>query len=336
MTTALLERHETSALSTMDQETISKLVLNGDLSKLSPEQKVAYYGYRCQALNLDPATKPFDLLKLNGKEVLYATRECSNQISQRDGLSATVVKEEKVGDIYKVTARVTDAKGRQTDDVGCVSIQGLSGDSLCNAIMKATTKAKRRAILSHAGLGMMDETELETVHPQEPKHVPATVKPAAPAPEPLVVVEPPKSDFIAAAQEAHDKAKANGYQKGPELDDPPTPEEIAEIERIEREKDAKAAREEQRKVLGNPDIPLDADVVMADVVAYNANPKPLPRGGYTYGALFRFHDEAKTESWANTFHKDQWETAKLMKGKTVRLTYKYNGKYLNFYHVEKV
>jgi hypothetical protein len=39
----------------------------------------------------------------------------------------------------------------------------LKGDALANALMKPETKAKRRVTLSIAGLGWLDETELETI-----------------------------------------------------------------------------------------------------------------------------------------------------------------------------
>jgi hypothetical protein len=39
----------------------------------------------------------------------------------------------------------------------------LKGDALANALMKSETKAKRRVTLSIAGLGWLDETELETI-----------------------------------------------------------------------------------------------------------------------------------------------------------------------------
>jgi len=165
------------SLTQIDAETLSKLVLNGDLASMTQDQKTAYYVYRCKAAGLDPATKPFDLLTLNGKQVLYATKECSAQISQRDKLSVTVVTDGAVADIYRVVARATSPDGRCTDDMGCVNIKGTTGDALCNAMMKATTKAKRRAILTHAGLGMLDETELETIPEASKARVTTPVKP---------------------------------------------------------------------------------------------------------------------------------------------------------------
>ena len=47
--------------------------------------------------------------------------------------------------------------------MGAVDIKGLAGEKLANALMKATTKAIRRTVLAHCGLGMLDETELETI-----------------------------------------------------------------------------------------------------------------------------------------------------------------------------
>ena len=55
--------------------------------------------------------------------------------------------------------------------IGAVSIKGLQGENLANALMKAETKAKRRVTLSLAGLGWLDETENVAV-----EHVPVSVE----------------------------------------------------------------------------------------------------------------------------------------------------------------
>ena len=52
-----------------------------------------------------------------------------------------------------------------------MDIANLSGEKLANAIMKATTKAIRRTVLAHCGLGMLDETELETIPAQQMQKV---------------------------------------------------------------------------------------------------------------------------------------------------------------------
>jgi hypothetical protein len=164
----------------LDPKVIESIVINGDLSKLQPPQKVAYYNYRCQNAGLDPAAKPFDLLKLNGKEVLYANASATQQLCAIHRLSTQITHRERVDDIYLVSCRVTGADGRVSENQGAVSIANARGDALANAILKATTKAIRRAVLSHCGLGMLDETEVESI-------------PGARA-EPLVIPDAPRGD----------------------------------------------------------------------------------------------------------------------------------------------
>ena len=147
----------------IDGALLNKLVTTGDLKGLTPDQQREYYIYRCRLLDLDPATQPFDLISLQGKLTLYAKKECAAQLSSKRGLSATIVTQGVQGDLYVVQARCKGGDGRETDDLGAVSIKNKVGDDLCNAMMKAATKAKRRAILSHCGLGMLDESELDTV-----------------------------------------------------------------------------------------------------------------------------------------------------------------------------
>jgi hypothetical protein len=100
----------------LDPKVIESIVMNGDLSKLQPAQKVAYYNYRCQQAGLDPAAKPFDLLKLNGKEVLYANAQCTQQLCAIHKLSTQVTHREKMDDIYLVSVRVTGADGRLSEN----------------------------------------------------------------------------------------------------------------------------------------------------------------------------------------------------------------------------
>src|SRR3990167_3767633 len=148
--------------SQLDDTTLAALVLNGDLARLTEQQRVAYYIHRARAAGLDPGTKPFDLILLNGKLTLYATKECSAQLTASRNLSIRVTDRQVVDGVYVVTAQV-EGDGRVTEDIGAVQFGGLKGDAAANALMKATTKAKRRAVLSHCGLGMVDETELETI-----------------------------------------------------------------------------------------------------------------------------------------------------------------------------
>ncbi len=160
---AITKRSPGSVAQALDTDTLNKLVMSGNLAGLKPDEQRAYYIYRCKLLDLDPATQPFDLITLQGKLTLYAKKECASQLASKRNLSATIVEQGIQGDLYVVQARCKGGDGRETDDLGAVSIKGKSGDDLCNAMMKAATKAKRRAILTHCGLGMLDESELDTV-----------------------------------------------------------------------------------------------------------------------------------------------------------------------------
>lgn len=157
------EQQLTTTRLEIDQEIISNLVLNGDISKMSNKQRVEYYKYFCESLGLNSLTQPFKILRLSGKEVLYATKDASEQLRKIYGVS--IYKLEKSMDIGLVTftAYARDAKGREDASSGAVAIEGLKGDALANAIMKAETKSKRRVTLSICGLGMLDETEIETI-----------------------------------------------------------------------------------------------------------------------------------------------------------------------------
>jgi len=147
----------------LDSSIVASLVTTGDLSRLSPSEKVAYYSYRCQQAGLDPAAKPFDLLKLNGREVLYANASCTQQLCGIHKLSVEIVSSTKLDDLYIVQARVRSPDGRSSDNMGAVPLGQLKGEALANAMLKATTKAIRRTVLAHIGLGMLDEMEVATI-----------------------------------------------------------------------------------------------------------------------------------------------------------------------------
>lgn len=157
----------TTALATtapqIDPTLIERVLLHGDLRQLAPAQKVSYYHAVCHSVGLNPLTQPFAYLVLNGKEILYAKREATEQLRQIHAVSIQIMAREVTEDCYIVTARATLPSGRQDENIGAVAIAGLKGESRANAMMKAETKAKRRVTLAICGLGMLDETEVETI-----------------------------------------------------------------------------------------------------------------------------------------------------------------------------
>jgi len=152
-----------TAMAEVDSSIMAKIVLEGDLSSLAPDERLQYYTGLCRSLKLNPLTKPFDYLQLNGKLILYANKDCAQQLVRNHRLSLQILSQGRLdGDIYMVTVRATN--GTQTvDAVGVVNVYNLRGDQLANTIMKCSTKASRRATLSIVGLGILDETEVETI-----------------------------------------------------------------------------------------------------------------------------------------------------------------------------
>jgi hypothetical protein len=144
------------------QDIISSLVLNGDLSKMNANQKVDYYKNFCESLGLNPLTQPFQIIKFQGKETLYATKDATEQLRKIRKVSIVESNTTIEGNICITKVKVQDLDNRYDIATGVVV---LPNDPIgkANAIMKSETKAKRRATLSICGLGILDESELETM-----------------------------------------------------------------------------------------------------------------------------------------------------------------------------
>lgn len=160
MTTEIAKQAPLSA------DIMQSIVTAGDLSGLSPEQLVTYYNYFCNSLGLNPATQPFTVMVFKGKKVLYPGREASAQLSKVYSVSHRIDKTWTENGCYFETVTASTPDGRSTTATGgvAVSIGGklFEGEAYANAIMKAGTKAKRRATLDLLGLGMLDaETEAD-------------------------------------------------------------------------------------------------------------------------------------------------------------------------------
>lgn len=138
------------------------LLLN-DLSKLGEDQRASLYNKVCQSIGLNPLTQPFGYITLNNKLVLYAQKNCTDQIRFLHNVTVEIKSAKKEGDIYVVIANASMPNGRQDSSTGAVAVGNLKGDALANAMMKAETKAKRRVTLSICGLSFLDETEVETI-----------------------------------------------------------------------------------------------------------------------------------------------------------------------------
>ncbi len=152
------------------ERVIESLVLRGDLSGLAPKDRARFYVQVCEGLGLNPASNPLAFLRLNGKEILYPTRGATDQLAAIHRVNREIIDGPKVIDlagtklVYAV-CRASLPNGRVETATATVPLV----DPM-NVLMKAETKAKRRATLSILGLGLLDEMELETIpaNVQEP------------------------------------------------------------------------------------------------------------------------------------------------------------------------
>lgn len=163
-------------------DVLESVVIGGDLSKLSPAERVSFYRSVCASLGLNPLTKPFDYITLNGRLTLYARKDATEQLRKKNAISIDKpeisFQEEWI--VVMVGAHTPD--GRTDFDLGVVNKKDMRGD-YGNAMMKAITKAKRRVTLSICGLGMLDETEVETIHDARPVTVNVETGEISPKPD---------------------------------------------------------------------------------------------------------------------------------------------------------
>ena len=145
------------------EEIFANFLIEGDLAKLSPRDRVLYYNAVCHSLGLNSLTKPFDLIRLNGRLVLYARKDATDQLRKIYQVSLDEPKTSLHDDTFVTTITARTPDGRVDTDMGAVSLKGLTGDALSNAMMKCLTKAKRRVTLSICGLGMLDASEVESI-----------------------------------------------------------------------------------------------------------------------------------------------------------------------------
>lgn len=144
-------------------QTLEHVLGTGDLSKLTTQQRVEFYAKTCQSLGLNPLTRPFRFMSFQGNTVMYATRDCTDQLRKVHAITLHIVDKQIDGDLFVVTVRARTKDGREDEDMAAVTLGQLRGEARANGLMKAMTKAKRRVTLSICGLGLTDESELDTL-----------------------------------------------------------------------------------------------------------------------------------------------------------------------------
>jgi hypothetical protein len=163
----------------LDLTPIELALVCNDLSRLTPEQRLSYVKAICESQRLNVLSRPFEYISLNGKLTLYPTKDCAAQLRSRDEIELTVKDRGIIEGVYVVTVLAKNGKGRTDEAIGAVALEypdeyidkqgnarphplagkAMKGKERADAFMKAETKAKRRATLSIAGLGMPEPDE---------------------------------------------------------------------------------------------------------------------------------------------------------------------------------
>lgn len=142
---------------------LEKVIAAGDLKGLSTPQRLDYYNRVCASVGLNPLTRPFEYLELNGKLTLYARKDATDQLRALHGVSVHITDRQPIEGCFVVTSVATLPSGRTDESIGAVPIPTQQGEARANAMMKAESKSKRRVTLSICGLGFLDETETDGI-----------------------------------------------------------------------------------------------------------------------------------------------------------------------------
>jgi hypothetical protein len=203
---------------------LERVVIGGDLSKLTPLERTRHYIRVCKSMGLNEWTQPFAYLTLQGKQTLYAKKDAADQLRRIRGVSIEILHQGLTDDLYSVHVQATDATGRKDEDLGIVPLPShVKGEIRSNTMMKAVTKAKRRVTLSICGLGFLDEIEVESIRGAKTEE--------APSAEELTLAQEMNDGIpeqFADAPPTQSTASATAAA-GPEKDHPPLPKAAATI-----------------------------------------------------------------------------------------------------------
>lgn len=263
---SMIQRNEQQAV-------IEQVIVMGDLARLNAEQRNIYYKSVCESLGLNPLTRPFEYITLNGKLTLYARKDCTDQLRKIHSVSVRIAERAVMDDLMVVTAEATDRAGRTDSSIGAVSIAGLRGEAKANALMKAETKARRRVTLALCGLGMLDESELDGIpNPRlgEPAAPRAADKLLAAAPAPVAA-----PTLVAVAPVAADPAPVSATPTAaPVVSDGDSSFEVVDIQTIEEHK-GKAGLVWKVTTMAGASFACADPLLISDLADARAEERPL-------------------------------------------------------------
>jgi hypothetical protein len=177
-------------------DVVDQYVLTGDLAACTKAQRLSFYNRMCVSLGLNPWTRPFQFIKLNGLLTLYACKDCTDQLRRVSNISQRVVSRTYYADqgVFEVVVQMKDTNGRVYEGCGDAAmtmlqeeeetlphpdpekaaagrtvvrkrkvVTPLTGEAAAKARMVAQTRADRRSTLAFLGLGIVDESEIDSI-----------------------------------------------------------------------------------------------------------------------------------------------------------------------------
>jgi hypothetical protein len=152
-----------------------QLVIQHDLSKLTPEEVAKYLADVSVFIGLDPGLNGLDTIWMKNENgpgqslVVYARRGTAEILRNILRIEVQSLTNQMINGSIVFTAA-----GRKPDDNGVVGgrneiatgskyITGLVGKALDDAIMTASTRALRRLTMQFTSLGILDESEVQSL-----------------------------------------------------------------------------------------------------------------------------------------------------------------------------
>lgn len=179
------------------------LVIQHDLSKLTEIQVAEYLRDVSAFIGLDPDLNGLDTIWMDNENgpgrslVVYARRGTAEILRENMGIQVSSLDNKEVNGSIVFTAAGKNKDGRQEIATGSKFIGGLTGKTHDNAIMTASTRALRRLTMQFTKLGILDESEIESVHNAAPNPAAGAELAGSPAvipPAPAVVNNAPGKD----------------------------------------------------------------------------------------------------------------------------------------------
>ena len=93
-------------------EIMEQVLVKGDLKNLTEAERARYYTRVCESVKLNPLTRPFEYITLNGKLTLYARKDATDQLRTIHKVSVIETEQQEMEGIYIIICKVQNGEGR--------------------------------------------------------------------------------------------------------------------------------------------------------------------------------------------------------------------------------